>query len=377
MHKKKAQIEIQFNWIFVLIAGALILVFFSAIIVKQKQISDTKLSINILTDLQTLTVGAEVSSNVYNNFSSRGNVLEFSCQDCSCFYALDNILGSTDIAYNARALFAPSLIDANRIIVFSLDWNMPFKITNFLYLTSDKMRYVINKDSANNVLLSKIQKALHGGMLQERIDSPDDYINRNEKKVRFVFFGKDKSYIESSDLVGDGVSQGFNTKKMDNKDITAINIIPRTLEVGTVEFYRKNPSSSLDEFELVESYPYLGIPSLVGAIIVDDFELYKCPMDDAFTRLNYVSKVYFNRMGALKDYYTLPSNADAKCTTRYTSAESKLDNIITTSDKPFGSFIDSNPLSDLGSMHTSAFDENTGLAQTNNRLQLFSCPEIY
>ncbi len=39
---KKGAIEIQFNWLFVLIVGAVILIIFSGIIIKQKNISVEK-----------------------------------------------------------------------------------------------------------------------------------------------------------------------------------------------------------------------------------------------------------------------------------------------------------------------------------------------
>src|SRR3989344_4429852 len=306
MLNKRGVIEVQFNWIFILIAGALILVFFATVIYKQKEISDMRLSAEILSNMQTMTVGAESTSNLYSNIRSKGSEIRFSCEDCNCFYTLENLISSTDISYNSRAMFVPSLIDGDKIIIFSLDWNMPYKVTNFLYLTSDKIRYVM---VGNNDILSTIKESLHGGMYVSQINSPQsyqEYINQNEQKVRFVFYDNNEM---TSITVGDG--ETLDTKSMNYRDITAVNIKPSgNTEIGTVEFYRKKSNAEL--FELMGSYPYSGIPSLIGAIIADDYNLYKCPMDDVFTRLNYVNEVYLERTRELLS----TSGMDVKCTPR-------------------------------------------------------------
>lgn len=340
--------------------------FFTSIIYKQKQVSESKLAINVLTDLQTLTTGAELSSNTYSNITSKGNILKFSCVDCDCNYNLQNILSPSPVSYNGRALFAPSLVKGDHIITFSLDWNMPFKVTNFLFLTSDKIRYVFPNRGSNSNFFKMIQDALHKGMYVSDLMGAT-YTNQNEQKVRFVFFDE-TSPIE----VSVGNAQALNTKNLNYQDITAVNIIPSSNPlVGKVEFYRKNPRSQ--QFELLNTFPYLDLPSLIAAIVVDDPDLYRCPMADAVKRLHYASQSYQGRLGELKTYYSDLGHQDIKCSSRYEFAENPLGQIITNSEVKFESLTEDN----LEKIYSSAFSESTGLAFHNNRLQIFSCPEVY
>ena len=58
MKSRKSQISIQFHWIFILIAGALILTFFVSIIMKQKSVSEQKIATTLITDLDEIISGA-------------------------------------------------------------------------------------------------------------------------------------------------------------------------------------------------------------------------------------------------------------------------------------------------------------------------------
>ena len=58
---KKGQIQVTFNWIYITIAGAVILLFFFGIVVKQKAASEEKLSIEVVRILESILTGAGVS----------------------------------------------------------------------------------------------------------------------------------------------------------------------------------------------------------------------------------------------------------------------------------------------------------------------------
>ena len=66
MRSKKGVVEIQFNWMFVLIAGAIILALFIGIILRQKGISETTTNALILNNLDAVLSGSEVSVGTVN-----------------------------------------------------------------------------------------------------------------------------------------------------------------------------------------------------------------------------------------------------------------------------------------------------------------------
>ena len=64
---KKGIVEIQFNWVLILAVGAVILLFFSVVIMKQKSISEVSISSIILKNLEGILSGAEVSIGTVNS----------------------------------------------------------------------------------------------------------------------------------------------------------------------------------------------------------------------------------------------------------------------------------------------------------------------
>ena len=78
---RKAQVETQFNWIFILIVGAIILAFFTYIVIKQKAASDAKIAGKISQQLNTILVGAKVSSGTVQDIPTPEVSIHFTCND--------------------------------------------------------------------------------------------------------------------------------------------------------------------------------------------------------------------------------------------------------------------------------------------------------
>src|SRR3989338_10295592 len=194
---KKGVIEVQFNWIFVLIAGALIVLFFIMVVSKQRQLSDSKLAVKVLNQLQTIIAGAEVSTSTASTFQTGSNDVRIDCTGCPCSYIIENLYGSPSFDYNGRVIFAPARLQGPEIKAWALDWNMPFKVTNFLYLTSDGVRYIfVYKDNAAQKIANALKKELPQNIDIEVL--PNQLVNfKNVYKVNFVFFG-----FSESDVLG-------------------------------------------------------------------------------------------------------------------------------------------------------------------------------
>ena len=80
--EKRGQIEITFNWIYIVIAGAVILLFFFSLVVKQKQISEERLSNEVVQIMSSILTGAGVSEKTKNFIDASGladYILYFSC----------------------------------------------------------------------------------------------------------------------------------------------------------------------------------------------------------------------------------------------------------------------------------------------------------
>ena len=60
VNEKKAQIQVTFNWVYILIAGAVILLFFIGIVVKQKAVSEENLATDVVRVMESIFTGAGV-----------------------------------------------------------------------------------------------------------------------------------------------------------------------------------------------------------------------------------------------------------------------------------------------------------------------------
>lgn len=334
--KKRGQFEIQFNWIFVLAAGALILLFASAFVLKQKGISERTIDQSVSNSLKAIIAGAEVSTDTLNFVELPKVEIEFECGKYR--------VGSASRSFQIMSVFAPSKIESNKLMTWTLDWNTPYRVTNFLYLTSPNVRHIlVGSDS----LAYEVNKSMPKELNKEWIKPGDigTVKDKNDAKVRFVFFDTD---------VDNSVLSEFS--KMRIGDVTALKVVGDE-DTGTVEFFEKKGSV----FESKGTSSYLRLPSLVGAVFTEDFEMYNCVMENAFKKLNIVTQIYKKKTESMESYYH--GQGDAVCANDHGSGN--LDAILTAS----GRFNDVN----IQVINSAA----NSLAQQNEDAQRNSCAGIY
>jgi hypothetical protein len=346
---KKADIELQFNWIFVLIVGTVILAFFIGVVMKQKGFAEQKTGVQLSADLETITTGAEVSKGTAQIIKVPQLGIEFRSEDCLRRYSI----GGGTKQYREKIIFAPGLIKGNEILAWTMDWNVPYRVTNFLFLTSPQMRYILIDLSGANELAFQVNKSLPNEMYRELVTNPNSIINNRNYKVRLAYF----SALPSQIVVPDEL------QSVNDKDLTAVNIVSSTpYKTGTLTFYEKKGSS----FQPVGQTYILGILSIYGAIFTDDYEMYNCNMKEAFKKMNFVTTIIQNRTNVLY-------NDVAICMDEYYLSFMPLQTIAAESSILMSIF----PVSSqarVDSLYNAAFVE---LESSNRNLQLQSCPELY
>jgi len=353
---KKAFVEMQFNWIFIIIAGGVILLFFFSIVYKQKEVSDIKVTGTIKSDLRVILTGSKASTGTASLIAAPDLEISYDCQG----YTIGRLS-----PIKPHAGFSPGLIKGYALMAWALDWNMPFRVTNFLYLTSPEIRYIIVNDATNfaeqlnetlpakTIIQDKKRKIL---MNKEFVELGDliDVEDKNNYKVRFVFFDQNPS---------GGLSDLDN---MEDDDVTAISVYPTTGidGYGEVEFFEKD-GNNWGSAPKGTTY-YVGKASLIGAVFTDDIETYDCNMKRAFKDLSIVSDVYLNRTKELVEFYrTYP---DYACQAQVGRSITPLEGIKTEASSISNNF--PVPVTQL----SQAASE---LVTYNEQTQKLSCEEIY
>ncbi|MFA6461514.1 MAG: hypothetical protein WCV90_04545 [Candidatus Woesearchaeota archaeon] len=145
---KKGQVEVTFNWVYILIAGAVILLFFAGIIVKQKAASEDNLDREVVRIMENIFTAAQISENTKTTIDISGlrdYTLFFSCDEGVSKYGL---LGRTlPVEDPVNPIFAPSEIKSASLITWSVPYKLPFKVIDFLFVTSTNNKYVLWGDN--------------------------------------------------------------------------------------------------------------------------------------------------------------------------------------------------------------------------------------
>jgi len=383
MKSKKGSIEIQFSWIFILIAGALIVAFFIIIVQKQKQLADVKLSGDIKADLSTILTGSRVS---------RGTSSLIEIPQATIYYDCDGYSVGNLGAINPGITFSPDTLKGTGLMMWSLDWNVPFRVDNFLYITSPEIRYIFVTDTNENIdtsVFSTIFESedttsfppktiIHNGDEQLLFNKENaswqfimqnNFPNSNNYKIRFI-------YKDNPNPTDYSLANFFG--EIPNDAVTAVNIKADTSCngdifdcFGKVQFYQKdnlgfndgNPSF------LGESY-YLGRASVIAAVFAEKPEPYNCQMKKAFRKLQFVAQIYFDKANDLQMYYAAIN--DLNCQPVINTAKPTLQALINTA----GDLANNFP-TDADTKIADIYDRINSLETLNNNLQRLSCAEIY
>lgn len=333
----KKSVEIQFNWMLVLVAGTAIILFFAAVVVKQKNVSEISAKATILKSVESIIASTSISSDTISIVDIPNIDIDVACDKVS--------IGGASKQYQKLVLFAPSLIRGDRLITQTLTFNAPYRATNFLYMTSPKVRYII---IGTNDLAKEVNRTLPIELKKEFYSSVPLLKSSDNYKVKFVFF--DSADLNNIDLK--------NFEKMRNVDVTAILIIGDGSK-GEVDFYQKDGIF----WALKAKSAYLGKAPLIGAINTDTFEAYKCNMQNSFSRLDLVTKIYIERTKELEK--AAKANGQVQCEQVYKNSLSSLNRI-------------SAAVSDFSNANVDDIvDAANSLASENNNAQIYSCTLIY
>ncbi len=285
----KRAFELQFHWIFILIAGALILAFFFSVAYKQQALSKQKLQYRLVTDIENILTGAIVGKGTAQRLPVPPNGIRFKCAEgCSCQFFIDATPGS----FGERAIFAPEQLKDRDLFVWSFEWKLPYRATNFLFLTNPNIKYyfVHSADSFSTSLLGQLTKKIPPPITQKgQVLTKFDYENITAAEMKTM----QKEEYEHAKFVLLNVDPPQLGDSFKKASFSAIKID----DENGVSFYEKDGTS----FRRVKYLSYVGLPSIYAAIFAQDHTMYECGLKTAFRKLAYVSQLYAERAAELQE----------------------------------------------------------------------------
>jgi len=276
-HSKKSAIEIQFNWIFVLIAGTVIFVFIISLILSQKKSVDIQVSQDVLRQLATNIKGKQQLSNTFSQMETPKTTFTFTC-DPADLTSDFKISGSQREQLPLEIIFAPKEFNTQTLNIWTLDFAVPFTVTRFIYITPPNMIFVIyNKTEQYQTQSRLIYNTLPSNITKKFASTPAEL----DKALK----GYTHYRVICIENECNGVTQDY------------IRITPNTLSsdlfgYGTV-IYRNGASIS-------SNINYIGAASLFGAIFSDDEKYYTCEMSRAFKQFEIKRSLHQKRIELLQ-----------------------------------------------------------------------------
>jgi len=305
-----------FNWIFVIIAGGVILLFFFKLIAVQTQISERESTSKILKDMQSVISARITGTGGDAEFLIPDKEFIFECKEpcnratgCDSFITIE---GSPPVFTRTQVIFTSKKIRARKLFTFARSWDVPFQVTNFLYITSPGEKIVFPPNCNTNTFCRRIFESIPKRIRDAEIVVQD---------TGFVY--EDAKYIT------------FGTCPID----------PSRKEIC----FKNNQVHFFPDFI---PHDYFLDESILGAIFSEDSSIYECNMNKAFFQLQNSIQVMEGKRNEMFDFYN--SRGDVNC-------RNAMDNL------------------DLDSLNLQYPDESTldSIERTNDRLRRFSCSSLY
>lgn len=286
----KKAISQMFTWIFIIIAGSLILIFFIRFAFQQTQIFGQKGSVELIASLEDQLEAFSVSEQSSKSVSLGYNTeVEFTCDQI----VNENIPKRTNLL-----IFAPSKIKGKNLLTWTLNWEFPFSIANVYYIASEQSRYLLiyDKESFSQVAsfnfpdFFSLQKINYDNL------NLDDLAQntRNLQNLNLIYFTQLKRPAEIF-------------KKFTN---TKVNIVQVDLKENQIKIFHPDGSFTASYF--------LEQPILYGAIFGP--ENFECVKNKAMERLDLLTQVYSQKAVHLSTKTEMPL-----CRAKYYEIKGSLD----------------------------------------------------
>jgi len=287
---KKAQISPVFKYIFVLVAGAIILIFFIKFALKAETIGGEVIKAEVLhmldSSLQAFSVSTHSSGvlpsppwpqMIHMKFGTGANCGKFT------------IVGQKFFVPIERVLFGPSEMKTRQLQSWTLSWYFPFRTANVFFLNNQGSKYYLIFDDDNEAFVRSISSYSPATSAFEMDHFPKQFDVKPTSSDT-----EPKSKLKSMDMVKVNYFKPISAlpKGMKGSYIQAEESCEKEEEpsyncFGTVTFYDGNRETG--------SSTFIGRELMFGAIMADTIEEYDCQYKRALSELERMIDLYITK----------------------------------------------------------------------------------
>lgn len=335
----------QFHWIFVLIAGAIIVLFFISVIISVRTNVDRRMNASFLETLDTILSGAQAAEDVIMTIRSGSrSSFEYYC-DPQILVAEVAMTGTALARQNThRILFSHPQVQGGDIFLVTRSIAMPFRIDNAVFMSDPSTIYIV-VGSSTDIGATLLYDLLPDTFPKRRLESTD-------------FSGIDqllRGYKRGVVIVSGNIAIGPQALRDYPVNIMYVNFYNRDTSplYGQVEFYENS--------EFV-SYEFLTDTMLLGALVTADSSTYRCVLERIRSQAIMLAELYMKRIELLQPH------VEERCKRVYASIVTEIRDL---------SEILARPLDQTRPFAASGGEAMQKITDINREVEFYSCPIIY
>lgn len=285
----KKGFAMQFNWLFVLLGGAVILAFFFTLINNLIHGEEVSSKIKATQDIDSLIKINMASENTQKTIplGFRTTLVFFADPDST--FSEYSVEGSPKTArYDYYAVFSPNRLEGDELVISTQLFETPFKSMSLIYLTNKEIEYVLLGDSPLILGIRAMipEHITTRSIFNEQLSSSRlaNYPDRNYDRT--VFIANESTF--NNYLAG----VSFNLFKKPEQRIFAVTINPgpgTIFSYGNITFYHYDANQG---FISDGKSAFFDQQLLLGGIISHDKAIYDNNLRKVLKRINLLSNLY-------------------------------------------------------------------------------------
>ncbi|MFT4326124.1 MAG: hypothetical protein ACMXYK_01345 [Candidatus Woesearchaeota archaeon] len=333
----KAQVTEQFNWLFALIAGGFILLFFLFVGIQLKSASDARIAATVLQNFDAILTGSAANPNTLTTLDvPRSLRFDITCDfDRTSELIIPN--ARTRIDVSNKLVFTPKELRGNQLFAYVLPIKMPFYIGNAVLMTdSSTIFYAYNPQERPQI--HTIFDGIPDGIPKRMSPIFEQDILRAYDKVIFIIHEDDYSTLPDLNRNVRFIEDRGNIFEVSSSGYILV------AEESAVQSGTNQLNLNLFSDNFVSDL-------LIFTLFSKNMEYFECTMAKIQDKAQFVGQIYEKRTAMLYD-----SVDSVACKDRYQAAQ---------------------PLFREVARGTSTGLTLNNLENINNQLLLRSCPLIY
>jgi hypothetical protein len=319
---KKGMLGEQFNWIFVIVAGVMLLTFFIVFTVKYINLQEDRMDVDVARSLSLRFFGLaqshaaggliidDTEGGAYSFNPGHDVQLRYTCLGDVGEIVINGNEEFARMKVTEEIVFAPTAMSISSIDTWVYPWNHPFFVSNFIFLSPPERTYYFIGDHATLSNFDMYSKVQFNVQPETNLNSIISDLKGDGRVVIFQNGGNPGSYTS-------GLIQ--LTEKF--KFFSALYV---DLTNEQVYFFKEDEwSGALPYYSFVDEAGVSNDALLYSAIFSDSDLTYECGLNKAMKRLQTVSVIYALRLNLFAQTDPTPG-----CPMAYGSMKSQLGNFV-------------------------------------------------